>query len=458
MRLLDITPAHLLRPRVDPRTLSRRPSCLHSLPTMPMRFSLLASLIAALSVFADDNWPEFRGPKGDGHSNATKLPLTWSDTQNVRWKTAIHDLGWSSPVIWGNQVWVTTATKKGDKCYAVALDRDSGKIIHDVLLFEVNRPDPKDPFHEWEKFNSYASPTPVIEEGRVYVHFGVSGTACLDTATGKLLWKRTDLECNHHRGAGSSPIIYGDMLYLTFDGFDVQYVIALNKKTGETVWKRDRTYHSPQVGGDARKAYSTPLVITVNDKPLLVSPSAGATVAYDPKTGEEAWRVVHGGMNASLRPLFGHGKLVTSSSDGGMKLVAVRPDGTGNVTKTHVDWAYAKGAPNRSSFLLVGDRLLMVNSLGITSCVGVKDGKQLNEEKPRLDSKAGEFWASPILAEDKWYAFDDKGHGFVISANEKLDVLAANKLPAGTRSSPAAVGNALYHRTFTHLYRIEEKK
>lgn len=423
---------------------------------MPMRLTLLASLIVALSVLADDNWPEFRGPKGDGHSDATKLPLNWSDTQNVRWKTAIHDKGWSSPVIWGNQVWVTTATEKGDKCYAVALDRDSGKIIHDLLLFEVSRPNPEDSFHKWKAFNSYASPTPVIEPGRVYVHFGVSGTACLDTASGKVLWQRTDLECDHHRGAGSSPIIYGDLIYLTFDGFDVQYVIALNKHTGKTVWKRDRTYHSPQVNGDNRKAYSTPLVITVNDKPLLVSPSAGATVAYDPKTGDEIWRAAHGGMNASLRPLFGHGKLFTSSSDGGMHLVAVRPDGKGDVTKSHIDWAYAKGDPNRSSFLLVGDQLLMVShGGGVTSCVNAKSGKEIS--KSRVDTK-GKFWGSPIVAEGKWYTFDDEGNGFVISADEKLEVLASNKLPSGSRSSPAAVGNSLYHRTFTHLYRFEEKK
>ncbi|MSR53279.1 MAG: quinonprotein alcohol dehydrogenase [Gemmataceae bacterium] len=422
---------------------------------MPMRFTLLASLIVALSVLADDNWPEFRGPKADGHSDAKRLPLTWSDTQNVRWKTAIHDKGWSSPVIWANQVWVTTATEKGDKCYAVALDRDSGKIIHDLLLFEVSRPNPEDVYYKWKAFNSYASPTPVIEQGRVYVHFGVSGTACLDTATGKVLWQRTDLECDHHRGAGSSPILHGDHLFLTFDGFDLQYVIALNKNTGKTVWKRDRKFHEPKENGDIKKAYSTPLMITVNDKPLLVSPSAGATAAYDPQTGDEVWRVVHGGMNASLRPLFGNGKLFTSSSDGGLNLVAVRPDGKGNITKTHIDWTFGKGVPNRSSFLLVGDQLLMVNSGGVTTCVSVKDGKELG--KSRVDTK-GKFWGSPIVAEGKWYAFDDEGNGFVISADEKLEVLGSSKLPSGSRSSPAAVGNAIYHRTFTHLYRFEEKK
>jgi outer membrane protein assembly factor BamB len=432
---------------------------------MPIRLSCACVLAVLTTTLAADNWPEFRGPFGDGRTDAKNLPLTWSETQNVRWKTAIHDKGWSSPVVWGNQVWVTTATEKGDKCFAVAVDRDTGKVLYDVLLFEVrlapvkgkNPPSIAAPYEQWEQYNSYASPTPAIEEGRVYAHFGSTGTACLDTATGKVLWKRTDLECCHHRGAGSSPVLFDNLVILTFDGFDLQYLVALDKKTGETVWKRDRKFHPPETNGDLRKAYSTPLVVTVGDRKLVVSPSAAATAAYDPKTGEEVWRVVHGGMNASLRPVFGQGKLFTSGSDGGKALVAVRPDGTGNVTNSHTEWSIGKGnVPNRTSFLLVGDKLFMVNSAGIATCVSAGDGKELGRE--RLDSKGGQFWASPIFAEGKWYGFDDKGHGFVVSADEKLTVLATNKLEAGCRASPAAVGNALYVRTLTHLYRLEEGK
>jgi outer membrane protein assembly factor BamB len=382
----------------------------------------------------------------------------------VRWKTAVHDKGWSSPVVWGRQVWVTTATENGDKCYAVALDRDTGQVVHDLLLFEVrvkpvtgkNPPSIMAPYEQWAAFNSYASPTPAVEEGRVYVHFGSTGTACLEAATGKVLWKRTDLECGHHRGAASSPILYGDLVILTFDGFDVQYLAALNKQTGETVWKRDRNFHSAEKNGDMKKAYSTPLVITVDGRPLLVSPSAEATAAYDPKTGEEVWRVVHGGMNVGQRPVFGSGLVFTSGSDGGKQLLAVRPDGRGNVTKTHTEWANVKGAaPNRSSVLLLGDKLFMVNSGGIATCVSAKDGKELN--RLRLESSAA-FWASPVYADGKWYAFDEKGLGFVLSADEKLTVLATNKLDAGCRASPAVAGNALYVRTLTHLYRLEETK
>jgi outer membrane protein assembly factor BamB len=434
---------------------------------MPIRLSVLALLTFSLVALSADTWPEFRGPHGNGHADARNLPLTWSEDQNVRWKTAIHDKGWSSPVVWGTQVWVTTATEQGDKCYAVGIDRETGKVIHDVLLFEVKlapRPAKKNPpsvmasYEEWAGYNSYASPTPAVEEGRVYVHFGATGTACLDTATGQVLWKRTDLKCGHHRGAGSSPVLFEDLVILTFDGFDVQYLVALDKKTGETVWKRDRNFHPAEKNGDLKKAYATPLVITANDRRLLVSPSAEATAAYDPKTGEEVWRVVHSGMNVGQRPVFGQGLLFTSGSDGGKSLLAVRPDGKGNVTTSHTAWALARGAaPNRASVLLVGDKLFMVNSGGIATCLDAKTGKELGRAD-RLGTGGAQFWASPIYAEGKWYAFDDKGHGFVLSADEKLTVLATNKLADGGRPSPAAVGSALYVRTDTHLYRLEEKK
>jgi outer membrane protein assembly factor BamB len=432
---------------------------------MPTRLPLFVVLAVSIVALAADTWPEFRGPHGNGHADATNLPTTWSETQNVKWKTAIHDKGWSSPVVWGNQVWVTTATEAGDKMYAVGLDREAGKVLHDVLLFEVKlapKPAKKSPpsimatYEEWAGFNSYASPTPAIEAGRVYAHFGSAGTACVDTATGQVLWKQTDLKCNHHRGAASSPILVGDLVILTFDGFDVQYLAALNKKDGKVVWQKDRNIHSPEVNGDARKAYGTPLVVTVGDNPLLVSPSAGATAAYDPKTGDEVWRVVHGGMNTGIRPVAGGGRVFTVSSDGGDGLVAIRPDGTGNVTKSHVDWKTKAGVPNRTSLLVVGDNLLMVNSGGIARCVGVKDGKE--KKNVRLETRGANVWASPVVAEGKWYVFDDAGNGFVLSADEKLDVLATNKLEAGGRASPAAVGHALYHRTFTHLYRIEATK
>ncbi len=286
-----------------------------------MRTSLMPLLLLPLLVTTAgaENWPQFRGPHGDGRADAAKLPLEWSESKNVVWKTRIHDKGWSSPVVWGDQVWMTTARADGTRLFAVCVDRNSGKVLHDIKVFDV-----EEPSRLWASYNSFASPTPAVEEGRVYVHFGTYGTACLDTKTGQTLWQRRDLHCDHFRGAASSPILSGDLLFLQFDGYDVQFVAALDKKTGRTVWKKDRDIDYKTTNGDAKKAFATPSLVTVGGKPELVSPAAMATIAYDPKTGEELWKVYHGGMNATTPPLSGQGKLFLCTGDGGLRLLAVR--------------------------------------------------------------------------------------------------------------------------------------
>ena len=267
-------------------------------------FLVLAGGVAV----AEDNWPEFRGPHGDGHADAAALPLTWSETEHVRWKTAIHDRGWSSPVIWGDQIWLTTATQDGKQMFAVQVDRKSGAIVRDILVFSPAEPAYCIPF------NSYASCTPAIEQGRVYIHFGAYGTTAFDTATGEKLWVRQDLPCDHFRGPGSSPILWHNLLILTFDGFDLQYLVALDKRTGDTVWRTDRNIKYETDDGDYHKAFSTPTVIRAAGREQLISPSAGATIAYDPATGRELWRVQSGGMNAAARPLFGHGLVFATTA------------------------------------------------------------------------------------------------------------------------------------------------
>jgi outer membrane protein assembly factor BamB len=280
-----------------------------------------------LSVFAADNWPQFRGPNGDGHSTAKGLPLTWSETNHVKWKIAIHDKGWSSPVIWGSQVWLTTASDEGRLLFAICVDRDSGKFAHDLKVFEIGgQPDIR-------KFNTYASPTPVIEEGRVYVTFGSAGTACLDTRTGQTLWERRDLECNHYRGAGSSPIVYQNLLIMNFDGSDHQFIIALNKQTGKTAWRQQRSIDykdlgpdgKPQAEGDFRKAFSTPHVALLDEKSVLVSQGAKAAYGYEPLTGRELWRVEERtSHSASSRPISGHGLVYLATGWSKGQLLAIR--------------------------------------------------------------------------------------------------------------------------------------
>jgi hypothetical protein len=249
----------------------------------------LAAVFVALLL----QWPQFRGPDGLGTSNAVGLPLTWGEGRNVRWKTAVHGRAWSSPVVLDNQVWVSTATPDGRGLFAIAIDETSGRIIHDLKLFDVAHPQAK------HSFNSYASPTPVIEPGRIYVTFGSPGTAAIDTRTGKVIWERRDLECNHYRGAGSSPILFRDLLIMHFDGSDIQYVVALDKRTGKTVWRTPRSVDfrdlgrdgKPQAEGDFRKAFATPHVIMVNGQPILISIGSKATYGYDPMTGKELWRL-----------------------------------------------------------------------------------------------------------------------------------------------------------------------
>ncbi|MGH7226966.1 MAG: PQQ-binding-like beta-propeller repeat protein, partial [Gemmataceae bacterium] len=361
------------------------------------------------------------------------------------WKTAIHDKGWSSPVVWGDRVWLTTATANGKQLFAVCVDRDSGKVRRDVKVFDVDKPS-----ELWARYNSFASPTPAIEEGRVYVHFGTYGTACLDAKSGETLWQRRDLHCDHWRGAASSPILYGDLLFLTFDGHDKQYVVALNKKTGETVWKKDRSINYKTSDGDLKKAFGTPAIRIVDGKPQLISSAAIATLAYDPHTGAELWKVYHGGMNVTAPPLAGLGKLFLCTGDGGLRLLAVRPNGRGNVTATHIAWKAKNknSVPSRSSPVLVDDLLYMVNEAGMASCLEAKTGEPVWQER-----LGGKFWASPLYANGRLYLFDEDGLGHVLAAGQTWKKLATNKLNDGWRASPAAAGDSLFVRTLTHLYR-----
>jgi outer membrane protein assembly factor BamB len=408
--------------------------------------TLLALVLSATFAQAGENWPQYRGPNGDGHADAHNLPVKWSETENVKWKTAIHDKGWSSPVIWGDQIWMTTALADGKQLFALCVDRNSGKIIHDLKVFDVEKP------QFCIEFNSYASSTPIIEAGRVYVHFGSPGTACLDTTTGKTIWERRDLPCDHWRGAGSSPIIYGDLLILIFDGHDFQYVVALNKNTGKTVWKTDRNAKYKSDDGDIKKAYATPQVIEVDGKPQLICPSAEVTVAYNPADGTELWRLTHGGMNAAARPLYAHGLLYLTSGHTA-KLLAVKPAGVSG-KEPPVEWSHSKGVPTRPSLLLIDDLLFMVNDNGIASCVEAKSGEQHWEE--RLKGKAA-CSASPIYADGHIYVASQDGPTFVIEPGKKFKLLGTNALDAGCMASPAAVGKSLFLRTRTHLYCIEEK-
>ncbi|PHS12294.1 MAG: quinonprotein alcohol dehydrogenase [Blastopirellula sp.] len=406
-------------------------------------YAMLASLLVPLSAHAE-SWNQFRGPQGNGQVSDVSLPVTWSETENIAWKTEISGKAWSSPVVTGNQIWMTNATEDGKRLSAICVDAKSGKILHDVTVFDVAEPAFCIPY------NSYASPTPVVEGNRLWVHFGSAGTACIDTKEAKVLWTRQDLPCDHLRSAGSSPVVFGDLLFLTFDGADYQYVAALNKETGDTVWKKDRMIEYGTDNGDLKKSYSTPTIFQHKGRWQLVSPASVATESYDPFTGELLWTVYHAGFNAAARPLYSHGKVFINLQRG-LCLLAVRPDGSGDVTKTHIVWDTKKSTPTRPSQLIIGDHLYMVNDKGIASCVELETGKATWTER-----MGGPHSGSPICADGRIYFVAEDGKMRVIAADPKeFRLLAENELATGCMASPAVIDDNLLIRTKTHLYRIE---
>ena len=414
----------------------------------------LALAFLSTSLIAAENWPEYRGPTGDGHSDAKGLPVTFGEGDHVKWKTAIHGKGWSSPVIWGSQIWLTTATEDGTELSALCVDKESGKVLRDDVLFRVATP------QFCHKFNSYASPTPAIEEGRVYVTFGSPGTACLDTKTGKKIWERTDFVCNHYRGAGSSPILWKDLLIMNFDGSDHQFIVALDKKTGKTVWQTKRSADYGDLApdgtvkneGDYRKAFGTSHVYLQDGKPVLLSSGAKAHYAYDPATGKELWRLADPEHHsAAARPVVGFGMAFISAGFSKGAVDAVKLGGSGALDPAKaVAWEIKKAAPNKPSLLLIGDLLYLFNDGGIATCVEAKTGAVVWSER-----FGGNCSASPIFADGRIYMGNEEGKVTVLAPGREFKVLAENKFADGFMSSPAVSGKALDLRTRTNLYRVE---
>lgn len=403
-----------------------------------LAFCLLTSLAPA-----GENWPEFRGPRGDGSAPAAHLPTQWSEDQNVVWKTPIRGRGWSSPVVWDRQVWLTSATEDGRELFALCVDADTGRVLFDQKLLDVA--------HPWaiHKFNSYASPTPAIEAGRVYLSWGNDGTICLDTATFQPVWIRRDLECNHFRGAGSSPILHGNLLIQAYDGYDFQYVIALDKRTGATVWRTERPHNFETDNGDLKKAYATATVIHAGGRQQLIVPTSKGTFAYDPATGTELWRVRYAGFSTAARPLFVEGLLILSAGFSKGELLAVDPTGSGDVTDTHIRWTENKSMPSKPSPVYADGKLFLIQDQGVATCLRASTGEKVWQERV-----GGNFSASPILADGQVYFANEEGTVTVIAASDQYRVLGQNQLADGIMASPAVIDDALLLRTTTHLYRI----
>ena len=411
------------------------------LPALLIVLIACALRIHGASGVNNNDWPQFRGPTGQGHSTETGLPIEWSESRNIVWKTPVPGRGWSSPVVADGRIWLTTATKdKGTSLRALAYDVENGRELINVEVFHLRSADRTNPK------NSHASPTPIVEGDRVYVHFGAQGTAALSTS-GEIIWK-TRLPYESQHGNGGSPTLYGDLLIVSCDGSDDAFVAALDKRTGKTRWRASRRQPFDQ-------AYSTPLVIRVGERDEIVSVGAYRAAAYDPQTGKEIWRVSYAdGFSNVPRPVYGHGLVYIATGFQQPSLLAVRADGTGDVTKTHIAWTLRRAAPLTPSPLLVGDDLYVVNDGGIATCLDAKSGA------PRWIQRlgGGDYSASPVLADARIYFLSESGVATVIAPGKEFRRLATNTLDGDTLASMAISARSIFIRTDSHLYRIAEKR
>ena len=415
-------------------------------------------------------WPQWRGPAGQGHApEARGLPRRWSETENVVWKTPIEGKGWSSPVLADGRLWLTTAVESplGDaekaerlatvenasslqvsgpvSLRAVCIDAATGKILHDVELFRPSQPDP---IHS---LNSYASPSPVLDGERLYCHFGTNGTACVDAATGKVLWTHTLQRLKHENGAGGTPTVWNDRLIFDCDGSDVQYVVALDTATGEVAWKTERTGErnpEPQL----KKAYGSPIVTEIGGRAVLLSTGADWLYAYDPADGRERWKQPYGVLGFSIvpRPVVGHGMAYVGTSFMQPELLAVRlPTEEGG--KPEIVWRAKKGIPNIPSPLLVGDDILVVSDKGVASVLDAHSGETSWSERI-----GGNFCASPLFADGTIWLSNREGETLLLAPGREFRLEGKNTLEGEIMATPVAVGKTLFIRTDKALYRIEQ--
>jgi len=416
-----------------------------------MRLVLVVSLavLFAFPVFAEGEWPDWRGPSTDGYAKANSLPLTWSETENIVWKTDLHDLGHSTPVVWGDQIWLTTATEDGAVLYAICVDLNSGSVVHDIEVFRNEEPQRIHPN------NSYATPSAVVEAGRVYVHYGTFGTACIDSNSGEILWRRRDLNCDHNQGPVSSPVLFGDVVIVHLEGVDVQFIAALNKRTGDTVWRYDRPRDLYEgIEPDyLLKSYQTPVIIEVDGKPQMVSNGGLLVTGHDLNTGNELWRVRYRDDNPISRIVWGNGLLFVNSggNPGASELYAIRQGGEGDVTESHVVWKVTEDVSHESSPVVVDGSIYSMSDTGTLICLDGMTGDLIWSERLR-----GKFGSSLLTTGDRIYLSDKKGRTTVIGTGREYRELALNELDGELWASPAVAGDSLLLRTKTHLYRIQD--
>lgn len=432
---------------------------------------LAASAVVA-EVPSNLAWPQFRGPGGDGIVQGLSAPREFGEDQALTWKTALPGRAWSSPVVSGSSIWLTTAIErtptdeerlallrntaneeKKFKSLAIAksielklvqLDWETGSVLSTTDLATVEQPD------AIHSLNSYASPTPVLDDDNIYCHFGTYGTFCLDRKTREIVWSRV-LPIQHAVGPGSSPFLYKDLLVLIQDGLENQYVVALDKRTGDQSWKTPRP-PMRAANGDQKKAYCTPVLMTdSNGREQLICLGSQWIVGLDPTTGSEFWRLDHGdGFSVVPRPVI-HGDVVLFSTGFGKpELWAVDASGTGDVTDTHARWTVKKGIPAKPSPLLLHGLVYVVDDNGVASCFQAEDGSQV--WKKRL---GGNFSASPLYVGGLIYFANQDGEVFLVKPGREYDLIRTNKLDGQIMASPVGVAGSLVLRTDQAVYRFD---
>ncbi len=416
-------------------------------------------------------WNQFLGPAGNGHATARNLPIELTDASNVDWQTSIPGRGWSSPLIAGNEIWLTTAIEteatgeeldqkmesadiggmsawSSVQLQAVCLDRQTGTIRQTVDLFTIDDP----PLIH--SLNSFASPTPVADQQTIYCHFGAFGTAAVDRTSGRVLWRNTENVIDHQTGPGSSPILHEQLLILHCDGCDQQYICALDTKDGRQVWRTDRSGEmSPE--GMYKKAFCTPIVITRGQHQELISPAANWVYGYDPASGQELWRISYGqlGFSNVARPIVDGQTLYVCSCFMQSKLLAIDLSGDQPLDEDNVKWSYKGQVPNMSTPVIVDGLIYFTSDRGIMTCVDAASGEKL------WQSRLGRgFSSSPVFADGKLYVGDQEGTMFVIQPDAtELSLLATNQLDSQIMASPAAIKDSLYVRTAKSLYHFRRK-
>ncbi|MEY4394321.1 MAG: hypothetical protein RL595_1570 [Planctomycetota bacterium] len=406
---------------------------------------LVIRLAVVPAMGADQSeWPQFRGPNADGHVHGQTFPLEWSDSKNVAWKTAIPGLGWSSPALVQGKVYLTTAVPKdgGLSLKAMALDGGTGKIVWER---EVRALDKAPKIHSK---NSHASPTPIVRDGSVYVHFGALGMASIAAADGAIQWTNFEINYPPVHGSGGSPVLHDGKLVIVCDGSTNPFVAAIDAKTGKVAWKQPRS-----ILGKINHSFATPAVTVIDGKAQVMAPGPDHFAAYDLETGVEVWRVKAPGWSVVPQPAIGHGLVIYNHDYDNPELLAVRLGGKGDVTESNIVWRLKQGAPSSPSPLLVGEELYFVSDKGIASCVNAKTGERHWMERLSSDSN---YSASPIFVNGRVLFLAENGLATWVSLGKKFHVLGKNSVPGRTLATPAFSGGAMYLRTDEHLYKFSK--